>query len=69
MKARTRALARRQLTWMRKLPAAALVPTAGRPPEAVAEERPDPPRGTPVVEYALEPRATAAVPSHRGSCG
>jgi tRNA dimethylallyltransferase len=36
MKARTRALARRQLTWMRKLPAAALVPAAGRPPEAVA---------------------------------
>jgi tRNA dimethylallyltransferase len=37
MKARTRALARRQLTWMRKLPAAAQVPAAGRPPEAVAE--------------------------------
>jgi len=37
MKARTRALVRRQLTWMRKLPAAARVPTAGRPPEAVAE--------------------------------
>lgn len=36
MKARTRALARRQLTWMRKLPAAALVPAAGRPPAAVA---------------------------------
>ena len=36
MKARTRALARRQLTWMRKLPEAALVPAAGRPPEAVA---------------------------------
>jgi tRNA dimethylallyltransferase len=38
MKARTRALARRQLTWMRKLPAAALVPAAGRSPEAVAED-------------------------------
>ena len=37
MKARTRALARRQLTWLRKLPAAAQVPAAGRPPEAVAE--------------------------------
>ena len=37
MKARTRALARRQLTWMRKLPAAALVPAAGRPPETVAD--------------------------------
>jgi tRNA dimethylallyltransferase len=38
MKARTRALARRQLTWMRKLPAAVQVPAAGRPPEAVAED-------------------------------
>ncbi|MCX6371840.1 MAG: tRNA (adenosine(37)-N6)-dimethylallyltransferase MiaA [Actinobacteria bacterium] len=37
MKARTRALVRRQLTWMRKLPAAAHVPADGRPPEAVAE--------------------------------
>ncbi len=36
MKARTRALARRQLTWMRKLPDASLVPATGRPPEAVA---------------------------------
>ena len=38
MKTRTRALARRQLTWMRKLPAAAQVPAAGRPPEAVAQD-------------------------------
>jgi tRNA dimethylallyltransferase len=38
MKARTRTLARRQLTWMRKLPEAALVPVAGRRPEIVAEE-------------------------------
>lgn len=38
MKARTRALARRQLTWMRKLPAPALVPAAGRPPELVADD-------------------------------
>jgi len=38
MKARTRALVRRQLTWMRKLPAAALVPVAGRPPKAIAED-------------------------------
>lgn len=38
MKARTRALARRQLTWMRKLPAAAQTPAAGRPPEAVAAD-------------------------------
>ena len=36
MKARTRALARRQLTWMRKLPDAARVPAFGRPPAAVA---------------------------------
>ncbi len=36
MKTRTRALARRQLTWMRKLPEAALVPAAERPPEQVA---------------------------------
>ena len=36
MKTRTRALARRQLTWMRKLPEAAAVPAAGRPPSAVA---------------------------------
>jgi tRNA dimethylallyltransferase len=38
MKARTRALARRQLTWLRKLPAAAQVPADGRPPQAVAED-------------------------------
>ena len=38
MKTRTRALARRQLTWMRKLPAAAAVPAAGRPPAAVAAD-------------------------------
>lgn len=38
MKARTRALARRQLTWLRKLPAAAQVAADGRPPEAVAED-------------------------------
>jgi tRNA dimethylallyltransferase len=38
MKARTRALARRQLTWLRKLPAATLVRAAGRPPDAVAED-------------------------------
>jgi tRNA dimethylallyltransferase len=37
MRARTRALARRQITWMRKLPSTALVPVAGRPPDAVAE--------------------------------
>ena len=37
MRARTRALARRQITWMRKLPAAAVVPVAGRLPDAVAE--------------------------------
>ena len=38
MKSRTRALARRQLTWLRKLPGAVRVPAAGRPPEAVAAE-------------------------------
>lgn len=36
MTARTRALARRQITWMRKLPAAAVVPVGGRPPDVVA---------------------------------
>lgn len=36
MKARTRALARRQLTWMRKLPEAAVVPAERRPAAAVA---------------------------------
>jgi tRNA dimethylallyltransferase len=38
MKSRTRALARRQLTWLRKLPEAAKVPATGRPPAAVAQE-------------------------------
>jgi tRNA A37 N6-isopentenylltransferase MiaA len=38
MKARTRALVRRQLTWMRKLPDAAAVSVAGRPPAAVAAD-------------------------------
>ena len=38
MKARTRALARRQLTWMRRLPDAVRVPARGRPPDAVARE-------------------------------
>jgi tRNA dimethylallyltransferase len=36
MTARTRALARRQMTWMRKLPSTAVVPIARRSPEAVA---------------------------------
>ena len=36
MTARTRALARRQITWMRKLSSAAVVPVAGRSPDAVA---------------------------------
>jgi tRNA dimethylallyltransferase len=35
---RTNALVRRQLTWMRKLPASATVPAGGRAPEAVADE-------------------------------
>ncbi len=38
MKARTRALARRQLTWMRRLPDASLVPVAGRAPADVAAD-------------------------------
>jgi tRNA dimethylallyltransferase len=38
MKARTRALARRQLTWLRKLPEAAAVPVAGRRSAAVAAD-------------------------------
>ncbi len=35
---RTNALVRRQLTWMRKLPASATVPAGGRAPGAVGEE-------------------------------
>ena len=38
MKARTRALARRQLTWMRKLPDASRIPTGGRSVAAVADD-------------------------------
>ena len=38
MKSRTRALARRQLTWLRKLPDATKVPATGRPAAAVALE-------------------------------
>jgi tRNA dimethylallyltransferase len=38
MKSRTRALARRQLTWMRKLPDAVRVAASGRPPAAVAAD-------------------------------
>jgi tRNA dimethylallyltransferase len=38
MKLRTRHYARRQLTWMRKLPGVELVDVAGRTPDAVAEE-------------------------------
>ena len=38
MKARTRALARRQLTWMRKLPGAAQVSAGGHSPDAVAKD-------------------------------
>ncbi len=37
MKSRTRALARRQLTWMRKLPDAAGIPASGRP-DAIAAD-------------------------------
>jgi len=35
---RTNALVRRQLTWMRKLPASATIPVGGRAPGTVAEE-------------------------------
>jgi len=38
MAARTRALARRQLAWLRKLPAHARIVVAGRSPEKVADE-------------------------------
>ena len=38
MKSRTRALARRQLTWMRKLPDAARLAASGRPPAEVAQD-------------------------------
>lgn len=38
MKSRTRALARRQLTWMRKLPDASLVPVTGRSSADVAAD-------------------------------
>jgi tRNA dimethylallyltransferase len=37
MKSRTRGLVRRQLTWLRKLPDAALVPVAGRGAGELAE--------------------------------
>ena len=56
MKARTRALARRQLTWLRKLPAAARVPAARRSPEAVAE----------AILASLAPGTWYDVRSHRG---
>jgi tRNA dimethylallyltransferase len=43
MKRRTRNLAKRQLTWMRKLPGVEVIDVTGRAPEAVAEELlPDP---------------------------
>jgi tRNA dimethylallyltransferase len=38
MKRRTRNFAKRQLTWMRKLPGVEVVDVTGREPEAVAEE-------------------------------
>ena len=38
MKTRTRRYAKRQLTWLRKLPGAHLVDTTGRTPENVAAE-------------------------------
>jgi tRNA dimethylallyltransferase len=38
MKASTRRYARRQLTWMRKLPSVTLIDVTGRTPEEVAEE-------------------------------
>jgi tRNA dimethylallyltransferase len=38
MKRKARQYARRQLTWMRKLPAVRLVDVTGRPPEKIAEE-------------------------------
>jgi len=38
MKHRTRNYARRQLTWMRKLPGVAVIDSTGRPAEAVAEQ-------------------------------
>lgn len=38
MKTRTRALARRQLTWLRKLPGALRIAVDGRPPAAVAAD-------------------------------
>jgi tRNA dimethylallyltransferase len=38
MKTRTHSLARRQLTWMRKLPAATAVPVTGRTPAAVGAD-------------------------------
>lgn len=38
MKQRTRNYAKRQLTWMRRLPGVRLIDATGRPPEAVADE-------------------------------
>ena len=38
MKRRTRQYAKRQLTWMRKLPGANVIDVTGRAPDAVAGE-------------------------------
>ncbi len=56
MKARTRSLVRRQLTWLRKLPAPERVSTAGRDPAEVAAE----------VAAALDPHGRMGAPIDEG---
>ena len=68
MKARTRALARRQLTWMRKLPDAALVPAPGRPRGRRRRRRPRPSRDRHVVGCRFRRGASRrALSDRRGS--
>ena len=67
MKARTRGLARRQLTWMRKLPDAALVPVAGRPAAAVAGDILARSARALVVGFPFRCGASRALSAHRGS--
>ena len=57
MKSRTRALARRQLTWLRKLPDAAKVPATGRPAAAVAQD----------VLRLVQSRVVVGFPFRRGA--
>ena len=67
MKARTRTLARRQLTWMRKLPDVSLVPVAGRAPCRGGRRHPDPPARTRMVGCRFGRGESRALYAHRGS--